>query len=69
MSWISVKDRLPKEDEWVFVKSTTDLVTIGMYISEREDWDTNWSWYTNKISIDDDSDEGQEVIYWMKIPE
>lgn len=58
LGWISVKDRLPEEDKWVFVcvdmQGVPQCVGLGYLI------DGEW--------CDDENDDGFCVDYWMPIP-
>lgn len=58
LGWISVKDRLPEENKWVFVcvdmQGVPQCVGLG-YLKDGE-----W--------CDDENDNGFCVDYWMEIP-
>ena len=58
LGWISVKDRLPEENKWVFVCVDMQGVPqcVGMGYIKNGEW------------CDDENDEGFCVDYWMEIP-
>lgn len=56
--WISVKDRLPEEDKWVFV--CVDMQGVPMCVGLAYLIDGVW--------CDEENDDGFCVDYWMPIP-
>ena len=59
LGWISVKDRLPEENKWVFVCVDMQGVPqcVGMGYLKNGEW------------CDDENDNGFCVDYWMEIPQ
>lgn len=59
LGWISVKDRLPEENKWVFV--CVDMQGVPQCVGLGYLRDGEW--------CDDENDNGLFVDYWMPIPE
>lgn len=64
MEWISVKDKLPKEDETVLVFD--GVINLGRYGSERGKnkklfWGYNIDWDGGSLPI--------KCTHWMPLPE
>ena len=59
LGWISVKDRLPEENKWVFVcvDMQGEPQCFGMGYLKNGEW------------CDDENDNGFCVDYWMEIPQ
>lgn len=58
LGWISVKDRLPEENKWVFV--CVDMQGVPQCVGLGYLRDGEW--------CDDENDNGFCVDYWMEIP-
>jgi len=73
MSWISVKERLPENDDEVLCYYTMDGITVGFYSKEEfssfiekdfsvcitcDGWNDNFSWARTG-----------ECTHWMTLPE
>ena len=62
MNWISVKDRLPDEDQEVFVYSSLGI--IEKCKMSNSDW-----FYTNCPMCSDLWDDDETITHWMPLPE
>ncbi len=58
IGWVSVKDRLPEENKWVFV--CVDMQGVPQCVGLGYLRDGEW--------CDDENDNGFCVDYWMEIP-
>lgn len=67
MKWISVKDRLPKYDEWVLVFADS-RISIGKYVNSHGR--LFWSSQSSEDSCCSCSQtDFKEVTLWMPLPE
>jgi hypothetical protein len=59
MTWISVKDRLPEEGEWIIYSAGLPLFTyVGRYCDENDPMPSLPSWL-----------KWEQIKYWMPLPE
>jgi hypothetical protein len=64
--WISVKERLPKDGEFVLVCNDDKHMMIAKYETETYEW---YYKYTNYDFDIWDNEEQGPVCYWMPLPE
>lgn len=57
-SWISVKDRLPKDRQEVLVLSNIEEYDIVIFDEHAKKWWGNEGWYSHEM-----------IAYWMPLPE
>jgi len=69
MNWISVKDRLPEENELVIVSGCTDELHYFVTSAFRKIYSNkSFVWFENNLTEDDDWMYEREVSHWMPFP-
>ena len=78
MEWISVKDRMPEEREWIGTKqfgtTKSDEVYVTFEAPDGQRFTRHLSFYNGKLSISDQQTidvwfKGSVPIAWMPLPE
>ena len=68
VEWISTKDRLPREGEYVLINSRTYISDFLETIFAVAYLDNGWwrdSWFDRQIALETDED----ITHWAELPE
>lgn len=76
MEWISVKERLPEDKEWVLISGYNWIGSLSAQYQAKEerfepdtDWIEGYDWQVQRLYLKESNAKGNNpVTHWMPLP-